>query len=68
MACGLSELTGIPTKDASGDSFPGDHGMMLMILACFMLRYFSRGAFAISPADRGYFLAATSDDWRALVY
>ncbi|AKP34922.1 phosphatase PAP2 family protein [Yersinia aleksiciae] len=42
----VSELTGIPTKDASSDSFPGDHGMMLMIFACFMLRYFSRGAFA----------------------
>lgn len=27
----VSELTGIPTKDASGDSFPGDHGMMLII-------------------------------------
>ncbi|CFQ38665.1 MULTISPECIES: phosphatase PAP2 family protein [Yersinia] len=44
----VSELTGIPTKDASSDSFPGDHGMMLMIFACFMLRYFSRGAFAIA--------------------
>ncbi|CNB42163.1 phosphatase PAP2 family protein [Yersinia intermedia] len=44
----VSELTGIPTKDASSDSFPGDHGMMLMIFACFMLRYFSQGAFAIA--------------------
>ncbi|EOV4177284.1 phosphatase PAP2 family protein [Yersinia enterocolitica] len=44
----VSELTGIPTKDASSDSFPGDHGMMLMIFACFMLRYFSRSAFAIA--------------------
>ncbi|CNH67220.1 undecaprenyl pyrophosphate phosphatase [Yersinia aldovae] len=44
----VSELTGIPTKDASSDSFPGDHGMMLMIFACFMLRYFSCGAFAIA--------------------
>ncbi|HHX0693555.1 TPA: phosphatase PAP2 family protein, partial [Yersinia enterocolitica] len=26
----------------------GDHGMMLMIFACFMLRYFSRSAFAIA--------------------
>ncbi|WP_439069217.1 phosphatase PAP2 family protein [Serratia nevei] len=42
----VSELTGIPTKDASGDSFPGDHGMMLIIFSCFMLRYFGRGAFA----------------------
>lgn len=44
----VSELTGIPTKDASGDSFPGDHGMMLIILSCFMLRYFGRGAFAVA--------------------
>ncbi|EFE95454.1 phosphatase PAP2 family protein [Serratia odorifera] len=42
----VSELTGIPTKDASWDSFPGDHGMMLMIFACFMLRYFNVWAFA----------------------
>ncbi len=38
-------LTGIHTKDASGDSFPGDHGMMLMIYACFMWRYFGGKAF-----------------------
>ncbi|TXE28636.1 phosphatase PAP2 family protein [Serratia marcescens] len=44
----VSELTGIPTKDASGDSFPGDHGMMLIIFSCFMLRYFGRGAFAFA--------------------
>ncbi|QGH62894.1 phosphatase PAP2 family protein [Serratia proteamaculans] len=44
----VSELTGIPTKDASSDSFPGDHGMMLMIFSCFMLRYFNRRAFAIA--------------------
>ncbi|WP_336842773.1 phosphatase PAP2 family protein [Serratia nevei] len=44
----VSELTGIPTKDASGDSFPGDHGMMLIIFTCFMLRYFGRGAFAVA--------------------
>lgn len=44
----VSELTGIPTKDASADSFPGDHGMMLMIFACFMLRYFGRRAFALA--------------------
>ncbi|KFX07022.1 membrane protein [Pectobacterium betavasculorum] len=46
----VSDLTGIPTKDASSDSFPGDHGMMLMIYAAFMLRYFTRTAFAISLA------------------
>ncbi|WP_130830814.1 phosphatase PAP2 family protein [[Erwinia] mediterraneensis] len=41
----VSELTGIPAKDASKDSFPGDHGMMLMIFACFMWRYFGLRAF-----------------------
>ncbi|WEF09722.1 phosphatase PAP2 family protein [Pectobacterium actinidiae] len=46
----VSDLTGIPTKDASSDSFPGDHGMMLMIFAAFMLRYFTRTAFSISLA------------------
>ncbi|MFJ5329249.1 phosphatase PAP2 family protein [Pectobacterium versatile] len=46
----VSDLTGIPTKDASSDSFPGDHGMMLMIFAAFMLRYFTRSAFAIGLA------------------
>ncbi|EMX8465665.1 phosphatase PAP2 family protein [Serratia marcescens] len=44
----VSAFTGIPTKDASGDSFPGDHGMMLIIFSCFMLRYFGRGAFAVA--------------------
>ncbi|WP_147198882.1 phosphatase PAP2 family protein [Pantoea sp. MBD-2R] len=46
----VTKLTGIPTKDASSDSFPGDHGMMLMVFACFMLRYFGRGAFLIAVA------------------
>ncbi|CQI87977.1 undecaprenyl pyrophosphate phosphatase [Yersinia rohdei] len=44
----VSELTGIPTKDASGDSFPGDHGMVLMIFAGFILRYFPLRAFVIA--------------------
>lgn len=39
------ELTGIHTKDGSNDSFPGDHGMMLIIFACFMWRYFGLNAF-----------------------
>ncbi|KAA8995259.1 phosphatase PAP2 family protein [Affinibrenneria salicis] len=43
----VGQLTGIPTKDASSDSFPGDHGMMLMVFAAFMLRYFTRGAFLL---------------------
>ncbi|WP_459176596.1 phosphatase PAP2 family protein [Ewingella americana] len=44
----VSQLTGIATKDASGDSFPGDHGMMLMVFCCFMLRYLGKGAFAMA--------------------
>lgn len=41
----VSELTGWPAKDWSSMSFPGDHGMMLMIFSFFMLRYFGRKAF-----------------------
>ncbi|VEC80915.1 putative permease [Raoultella ornithinolytica] len=41
-------LSPFPTKDASKDSFPGDHGMMLLIFATFMWRYFGRRAFAIA--------------------
>ena len=44
----VSELLHIPTKDASKDSFPGDHGMMLLIFAGFMLRYFGKKAFTIA--------------------
>lgn len=44
----VSELTGIPAKDASKDSFPGDHGMMLIIFACFMWRYFTPRAFWVA--------------------
>ena len=44
----VSELLHIPTKDASRDSFPGDHGMMLLIFCAVMLRYFGRKAFAIA--------------------
>ncbi|AUX94080.1 phosphatase PAP2 family protein [Mixta gaviniae] len=46
----VSELTGIPAKDASKDSFPGDHGMMLIIFACFMLRYVGIRAFLMALA------------------
>ena len=46
----VSELLHIPTKDASRDSFPGDHGMMLLIFATFMWRYFGGKAFAIALA------------------
>lgn len=36
----VSELTGWPAKDWSGSSFPGDHGMFLLIFCFYMLRYF----------------------------
>lgn len=35
----VSDITGIFTKDASKSSFPGDHGLMLMIFAAFVWRY-----------------------------
>jgi len=44
----VSELLHISTKDASKDSFPGDHGMMLLIFSGFMLRYFGKKAFGIA--------------------
>lgn len=34
--------TDLKTKDASPDSFPGDHGMILLIVAGFISYYFSR--------------------------
>ena len=37
----LTELTTFKTKDASGDSFPGDHGLMLMIFTAFVWRFLS---------------------------
>ncbi|WP_413723285.1 phosphatase PAP2 family protein [Sodalis sp. RH24] len=46
----VSQFSRIPTKDASMDSFPGDHGMMLMIFAAYMLRYFGGRAFACGMA------------------
>lgn len=44
----VSSLLNLSTKDASRDSFPGDHGMMLLIFTTFMWRYFGQKAFAIS--------------------
>lgn len=41
----IAELTQIPTKEYSSDSFPGDHGMLLMIFAAFMLHFFDRKGF-----------------------
>ncbi|HEY0208707.1 phosphatase PAP2 family protein [Acerihabitans sp.] len=42
----VAQFTAIPTKDMSKDSFPGDHGMMLLIFTAYMLRYFGGRAFA----------------------
>ncbi|RPH30334.1 phosphatase PAP2 family protein [Buttiauxella warmboldiae] len=44
----VSELLHFPTKDASTDSFPGDHGLMLLIFTGFMLRYCGKKAFFIA--------------------
>ncbi|MCU6665175.1 MAG: phosphatase PAP2 family protein [Silvania sp.] len=44
----VSELLNISTKDASKDSFPGDHGMMLLIFSAFMWRYFGSKTFALA--------------------
>lgn len=44
----VSELLNFPTKDASSDSFPGDHGMMLLIFSAMMLRYFGKKAFTVA--------------------
>lgn len=44
----VSDLINFSTKDASKDSFPGDHGMMLLIFSTFMWRYFGRKAFAVA--------------------
>lgn len=46
----VSDVVSLPTKDASGDSFPGDHGMMLLVYAAFMWRYFGFRAFVIALA------------------
>jgi len=46
----VSQLTSIPTKDASSDSFPGDHGLMLLIFAGFIWRYFGSKAFFLALA------------------
>lgn len=45
---GVSDVVNFPTKDASKDSFPGDHGMMLLIFASFMWRYFGRRALGVA--------------------
>lgn len=41
----VSQLSGLPAKDRSASSFPGDHGMMLLIFAVYMWRYIGMDAF-----------------------
>ena len=40
----VSDYVAFNTKDGSRDSFPGDHGMMLLIFSAFMWRYFGKVA------------------------
>ena len=42
----VSQLSGLPAKDRSASSFPGDHGMMLLIFAVYMWKYIGFDAFA----------------------
>ena len=38
----LADFTDLPAKIASADSFPSDHGMVLVVLTGFLWRYFGR--------------------------
>lgn len=65
----VSELLHIPTKDASKDSFPGDHGMMLLIFSAFMLRYlFRQKGGDYRPYYICGFRVSARYDWRSLVH
>lgn len=44
----VSKMTGWNVKDKSATSFPGDHGMMLLIFTSFMGRYYGKKAFLSS--------------------
>ncbi|MFQ3789966.1 phosphatase PAP2 family protein [Halomonas sp. A29] len=35
----ITEMVGFPTKDSSGSSFPGDHGINLFLFTAFMWRF-----------------------------
>lgn len=41
----LSQLSGLAAKDKSASSFPGDHGMMLLIFSVYMWKYIGKEAF-----------------------
>lgn len=62
----VSTLTGWPSKDASGMSFPGDHGMMLIIFAAFMLRYYGKKNSGGCGCRRCDLFVAAHDERRAL--
>ncbi|CDL50153.1 Putative membrane protein [Escherichia coli ISC41] len=64
----VSELLSVPTKDASRDSFPGDHGMMLLIFSAFMWRLFRQSCWPYRPYYFCGFCVSQSNDWRTLVY
>lgn len=38
----VSQLVSFKAKDSAGDSFPGDHGMMLLVFTSFVIRYAPR--------------------------
>ena len=44
----LSELSALSPKDAAGNSFPGDHGLMLLVFAGFAARYLGGTAFILA--------------------
>ncbi|MCC8194611.1 MAG: phosphatase PAP2 family protein [Deltaproteobacteria bacterium] len=44
----VGDLVDFPVKSGDRNSFPGDHGMMLMVFAAFMARYFGRRTFGLA--------------------
>ncbi|MCM5704320.1 phosphatase PAP2 family protein [Larsenimonas salina] len=46
----LTDVVSIPTKDSAHNSFPGDHGLMLMVFAAFMLKFATPRIGALSAA------------------
>ncbi|MGJ8516501.1 phosphatase PAP2 family protein [Carnimonas bestiolae] len=38
----VSQMVSFKAKDSAGDSFPGDHGMMLLVFTSFVMRYAPR--------------------------
>lgn len=64
----VSKMLVFKTKDYSGDSFPGDHGLMLMIYAGFMLEIFWQKSFCRQLHYFNNFYAAAYYGRSALVY